>query len=310
MTLIHLVSGESASSRPSSKLTFCFDTFCSIGGRRSPTKEVLAFFPRGCAACPRAFFSVRLAFFGCELTIRPVFCRSSDTLPSEQVSDMFASVTLLPGWTFPDLLVQPNLELPQSFSDAYAASLSTWTPSADAPNPVQDEVVDWPALVGWKMSSSDPIAATLAGPFMGGHSLAKVRAGVEVVARLEVLNQAVSISLQGAPTLPFCACELVGAGSYLHSSHASTAPDGPFVALNLAARSTAYCLLLLAITLQASETIADVQKNHDELNAIWTSCWALLRGLRRYGDTWDGLDGFAGAFWHSSLCLACAKDDD
>lgn len=240
-----------------------------------------------------------------------VRCRSSDMLPSEPVTDMFASVTPLPAWSFPDLLAQPDLDLPQSFSDVYAASLSTWSLTADSSSPAQDEVVDWPALVGWKTLDSDPIAATLAGPFAGGQSLAKVRAGVEVVARLEVLNQAVSMSFQCAPTLPFCACELVGACPSLLPSPASISPDELLTVFRFAARISAYCLLLLAITLQASETITDQQKNHDELNAIWTSCWALLRGLRRYGDTWDGLDGFAGAFWHSSLRLVeLAKADE
>jgi hypothetical protein len=65
------------------------------------------------------------------------------------------------------------------------------------------------------------------------------------------MNQALLLSKHGRATtmLPFCACELVVA---------------------------AYCLLVLALTLQASDTLrTDRQSVQTELEGIWSNCWTM-----------------------------------
>ena len=67
----------------------------------------------------------------------------------------------------------------------------------------------------------------------------------------QVMNEALLLSTHGRATvtLPFCACELVTA---------------------------AYCLLVLALTLQASDTVrTDRAAVQTELEGIWTSCWTM-----------------------------------
>jgi hypothetical protein len=88
---------------------------------------------------------------------------------------------------------------PGSFDDFLANALANWTPPVDvSPSDVsdpatksttdKDEDCGWPEIPTWSTHGDANLdsGAPLAVAFSGSESLAKVRAGVETVARLEV----------------------------------------------------------------------------------------------------------------------------
>jgi hypothetical protein len=145
--------------------------------------------------------------------------------PSTTVSPSLSSATqpsTRPVSVASSLPTPPTRQRPgyvqQGFDDLLADALTSWSPppleddpsvtlaSTPASKRLAAAPVGWPDLPDWAGSGaerSEDERMALAGPFEPQHSLARVRAGVEAIARLEVrprLHASASRRLNADPT--------------------------------------------------------------------------------------------------------------
>lgn len=126
----------------------------------------------------------------------------ADSAPGARITELFGSASPplplpQPALTAPSAAGQREEGGQRGFDEFLADALKHWSPTetaaasaaaaaaADDDDDAMDGVAaEWPDGEAWPASS---LASTAVGlPFSGGQSLAKIRAGVEAVARLEV----------------------------------------------------------------------------------------------------------------------------